>query len=440
MIQPTVNCLYLGAVSLGLGLLPAMVHHSLWIPWAVYTVCFVFIAGTEVLFLMIDPPLSVTVTPPHYLYVGTTGLLTVRFEIPFLRRKVIRIQTVYDCSDNLLPATTPATLMLSEPTGIVDIPLAPLRRGTALCRTVSIRWNGLADLFTRNNNVTCMYEIPILPNYNFIRSEALRFFGSKEHTSGLKIERFIGEGSEFERLQEYVPGLDHRSIDWKASARHRMLLCREFRAERNHQVIVSIDTGRLMCEPIDGLSKLDHSVHAALLLSYISLKVGDRVGFFAFSDSVKSFLEPRRGSDIFTRLQLAAGSLNYSSTETNFTLGMADLSTRLRHRALIVLFTDFIDTITADLMIESLDRLSKRHLVLFVTLHEPGLTHTTDHFPSSPRIITRSVVASELLQERSIVISRLKRKGIQIIDVSPGRVSSDLINRYLDIKRREMIT
>ena len=87
-----------------------------------------------------------------------------------------------------------------------------------------------------------------------------------------------GEGTEFEALRDYVPGMDSRFIDWKHSARHRRLVCKEFRTERNHQIILAFDTGYLMVEPVDGLPRLDHAINAGLLLAWISLQGGDFVG------------------------------------------------------------------------------------------------------------------------------------------------------------------
>ena len=93
--------------------------------------------------------------------------------------------------------------------------------------------------------------------------------------------------------------MDPRTIDWKASARHRRLLSQERRAERDHQVVVAIDTGRLMGEPLEGMPRLDHAVHAALLLGYVALRTGDRVGLFAFDERPRAWAAPAAGVESF---------------------------------------------------------------------------------------------------------------------------------------------
>ena len=146
--------------------------------------------------------------------------------------------------------------------------------------------------------------VAILPNVRGVRQAALRFVElARVPVRARRCRAHLGEGSEFDSLREYVPGLDPRAIDWKASARHRKLLLREFRAERNHQVVLAIDTGYLMSEPLAGIPRLDHAINAALLLGFVALKTGDRVGLYAFDERVRLFAEPRSGARAFPRLQ-----------------------------------------------------------------------------------------------------------------------------------------
>ena len=118
-----------------------------------------------------------------------------------------------------------------------------------------------------------------------------------------------------------MPGLDSRFIDWKHSARHRKLLCKEFRTERNHPIVLAFDTGHLMIEPVDGLPRLDHAINAGLLLAWVSLQGGDLVGLFGFDEMLRQYQQPRRGVSNFSHLLRATARLDYHHTETNFTLG-----------------------------------------------------------------------------------------------------------------------
>jgi uncharacterized protein (DUF58 family) len=281
-------------------------------------------------------------------------------------------------------------------------------------------------------------SVDVVPNVRGVHGTALQFF-VQEAIYGIKAQQQKGEGAEFEALREYVPGLDSRFIDWKHSARHRKLLCKEFRTERNHQVIMAFDTGYLMLEPVDGLTRLDHAINAALVLAWVSLQGGDLVGTYAFDAKVRQYLGPQRGVSSFPRLQRSTAELEYQHEETNFTLGLAELYARLKRRALVILFTDFVDTITAELLIESMQRMANRHLVVFVTQRGSILQHAVDATPRQFVDVAKAVFAQDFLRDRSIVFERLQRLGIHCLDVPSGGLSVALVNRYLLIKQRGLI-
>src|SRR5262249_31560064 len=152
-----------------------------------------------------------------------------------------------------------------------------------------------------------------------------------------------GDGGEFDSLTAYVPGMDVRAVDWKASARHRALRVRRFRLERNQRVITCLDTGRLMAEPVQGLQRLDHAIHASLLLAHAALRSGDLVGLHAYGGDPKAWVAPTTGVRHVRQLTDACSELFAEDDETNHVLGLKDLLTRLSRRSLVVVFTEFVD-------------------------------------------------------------------------------------------------
>jgi uncharacterized protein (DUF58 family) len=131
--------------------------------------------------------------------------------------------------------------------------------------------------------------------------------------------------------------------------------------------------------------------------------------------------------------------LEYRPEESNYTLGLMDLMGRLDRRSLIVVMTDFVDTVTAELMLDNLQRLSARHLVLFIALRDRALDSVATAEPRDLRGLARSVLANDFVAEREVVLQRLQRLGVLCIDAEPGRLGTEMVNRYLDIKRREML-
>jgi uncharacterized protein (DUF58 family) len=312
------------------------------------------------------------------------------------------------------------------------------RRGVVDVAAVWLRWRGPLGLAERVIRHPVAQKIDVLPDIRGIHGAALQFF-SRDAIGGVKVQQQKGDGSEFEALRDHAAGLDNRFIDWKRSAKHRKLLSKEFRIERNHQIILAFDTGHLMLEPIGAISRLDHAIKSGLLLAWISLRNGDHVGIFGFDARVRQYIPPVRGLPWFTQLQHGTARLSYRAEETNFTLGLAELNARLKRRVLVVLFTEFIDTTTAELLLESMQRTANRHAVIFVTLRDPTLAGIVDAEPADFRAVAESVVTHDLMRDRAIVLERLERMGVHCLDVPVDGLAISLINRYMMIKERGLI-
>jgi uncharacterized protein (DUF58 family) len=59
--------------------------------------------------------------------------------------------------------------------------------------------------------------------------------------------------------------------------------------------------------------------------------------------------------------------------------------------------------------------------------------------PDTPADVSRAVVAASLLRERKIVIARLQRLGVHVVEAPHERLGTDLVNAYLDLKKRDLL-
>jgi len=441
VIFPTGRGIALVAAAPLLALLLSALAPNLWLLGPAYLAVVLLALAMDFLLAMPRRRLGLAFAPPHVLYVGEPAVATLDLT-PQGSRLPQQIDATIDHGPTLEMPTLLQIPLSGGETVRTEIPLLPKRRGTVPLSMLWLRWTGPYGLIRIQVKQPLDAKLKVVPNIRAVRAAAIAL-ARQDATFGIKDQRTLGDGSEFDALRDYQPGFDRRAIDWKHSARHRRLVCKEFRSERNHQIILALDTGHLMREPIGGVPRLDHAINAALLLSYASLKGGDRVGLYGFDSRVRLRAEPLGGVDRFPRLQHMTAELDYAAEETNFTLGLTLLAQQLQRRSLIVLFTDFVDTVTAELMIENLGRLSGRHLVLFVTLQDPELRAIVDaapdSIPGSMEAVARSVVADELRKERLVVFEKLRRLGVQCLEAPTNKVGTDLINRYLAIKQREMI-
>jgi uncharacterized protein (DUF58 family) len=380
--------------------------------------------------------LEVQVRPPALLAVGGSGKAVVQAE--FGKGAVPpRVELALEAGDKLQPPG-PVTAEVAGRALEAVFPLVPVRRGSGRLTRLWLRWTGPLGLAWKQRQDGLDLAIPLIPNVPAVKEEAIRLF-SRDAPFGAKSQLETGEGSEFHALRDFQTGMDPRAVDWRRSARHGQLLAKEFRTERNHHIVFALDAGRLMCQPLLGLPRIDRALNAALLLAFVGLKLGDRVGFFSFDARPRLSTGAVSGTAAFPLLQKLVSEIDYSTEETNFTLGLTQLSGELERRSLVVVFTDFADSTSAELMVENVGRLLDRHLVLFVVFRDEELEALTRAEPHQPDDVSRAVIAQSLLREREVVTQRLRRLGVQVVDAPVERMGPALLNSYFDLKRRELI-
>ena len=314
----------------------------------------------------------------------------------------------------------------------------PVRRGTGELHDLWLRWSGPLGLAVRQKHVSLDASIRVWPDLSPVRSPVLQSF-LRDSQFGLVARRIRGEGTQFEALSEYEPGMDRRRIDWKASARHTALYARENESERDNQIVFAFDCGQSMIEPVAGLPRIDRAVSAALTAAYVALKGGDRVALFGFADQPQLMTPFVTDTRAFHRLQSAAADLDYVPREPNFTLALATLTARLKRRSLVVLFSDFSDTTSAEMMVENVERLVRHHVVIFVTMIDTELDELIATEPDSMEDIAVAVGADSLARQRALVLQRLRRLGVNVIEAAHDAIGYRLIDLYLETKRAEAI-
>lgn len=323
-----------------------------------------------------------------------------------------------------------------DATAIVDC--RAVRRGVWRFEHLWLRWPSRLGLLEFVPRLAVGAEVRVVPNIRLVQSGQITTTVMST-LYGVKENRAIGEGSEFQQLRDFVPGMDIKTIDWKRSARRRSLVAKELRAERNHHVIVALDNGYLMREEIGGLPKIDHAVTAALATAWAASIGGDLVGHYSYDVKPRTFSAPAPGRTAFARLRSWTAELDYVSRETNHTLALTELNARTPKRSLIIIFTDFVDTTSAELLVENIGILAKRHLLIFVALRDPDLEGLVESAPDDLHGAARLVAANQALNERRLVFERLSRMGVTIVDAKPNNVTARLISAYLEIKARELI-
>lgn len=313
-----------------------------------------------------------------------------------------------------------------------------LRRGTARIEWLWLRWRGPFGLVWKQRRARIDATLPILPDVRPVRERGAQIF-QRHAYEGLLAQMNRGDGADFDALVKFRAGMDRRAIDWKQSARHGELLAKEFRTERNSQLVFAIDAGRQMTEPLAGLPRIDRAVSAMLLAAWVALKLGDRVALHAFDSRPRIASGIVSGTGAFGALQRLAAAIDYSAEETNYSFALTTLASRLTRRSMIVLFTEFVDLTSAEFMVRAAARLVATHLLLVVVFNDEELETIVAAEPATPADVTRAVTADALLRDRRVVLTRLRHLGAHVIESEHDRLAERLVAGYVDLKRRNML-
>jgi uncharacterized protein (DUF58 family) len=282
-------------------------------------------------------------------------------------------------------------------------------------------------------------EVSVLPNLKAVRrlhDQLNQFF---LRGAGTRMAPRIGQGREFDRLREYVPGDDFRHLAWKASAHARKLVVREFRIERAQDVLICVDRGHRMAGRVGALSRADHAVNAAVLTAYLCNRVEDRVGLLSFADDVERGIEQGRGPAHLAALTRFGTGVMPDFVHTDYRALAAHLRRRLRSRTLVLLLTALPDKGDEDQLLQALGMLMPRHLPCVVALRDPPLETLADSLPTDRGALCESLVAADLVASRRQTLQEMRRLGALVAEASPEDTGVAAVNAYLDAKRRQLL-
>jgi uncharacterized protein (DUF58 family) len=279
-------------------------------------------------------------------------------------------------------------------------------------------------------------EVHVYPDIQAVNRYALLARKGTLFEMGVKAARYTGAGTEFESLREYEPGDDYRDVDWKATARRGRPITRKFEAERSQTMVLAVDAGRLMTPRVEGVTKLDRAVNAALLLAYLATEAGDNVGLLVFGRDVERYLPPRKGHKQFLAVMEALYAVEGRLEEPDYANALRYLAAKLSRRALIVLFTDLVGTEPSRRLLTVLGTLAPRHLPLVITQRNRAVEATAAAVPEAESQVFAAAVAEDLLRDKASALRVLRSRGALVLDVEPERLSVASVNRFLELKAR----
>ena len=409
-----------------------------WVPWALDVMLLANIGLILLIWLdaTLAPTAEVSREPLPALSVGHAATATYHWSNGSRLRARLLVREI---RPDIVGGSQPSRRVTIPPHATLreGIAVVPLRRGRESGGGFVLDSFGPLGVGRRRLQLPLPWEIVVYPPLISVRLRASVAEALRRRDVGMKPIRQLGEGRLFESLREWGPGDDLRHIDWKATARRGKVITRQYEAERRQQVLLILDTGRLMTAAVaGGTPRLEFAVQGALELAYAAAQHDDNVGIMTFADGVQHFVAPDRGRAGVRRVLDVLAVVQAKLVEPDYPGAFRYLAARNRKRALTVLFTDVIDRFASDSLVANVATLRPRHLPLAVTLRNPELDAVAALRPATTRDAFRKAAAEELLHAREEALTHMRRAGVLVIDVTPQRAAQAVVAKYLDLKRR----
>ncbi len=319
-------------------------------------------------------------------------------------------------------------------TAVVSTRIRPLRRGRFELDRVSVRIAGPLGLGARQRDVPLATVLRVHPAFRSAQEAELRIRRARILEVGMRSARGLGGGTDFEQLREYGPDDEFRRIDWTATARVGKPIVRTYRAERNQRVLVLLDNGRVMAGRVGGVPRVEHAMDAAMMLTAVATRLGDRCGLVAFDREVRAVVPPARHTDQLGRVTEAMYALEPVLSESDYSGAFAEVVARFRRRAMLVVLSDLLEQAVSDSLMPALPLITRTHLVVVAGVRDPAVgAWATDPVHDDEEAFRR-VAAISATGNRRRTAARLRSLGALVVDAEPGDLAVELADTYLRVK------
>ena len=281
-------------------------------------------------------------------------------------------------------------------------------------------------------------RVAVYPSVLQMKQQTLRAQRIALREGSRRLRQF-GHSYEFEQIKPYVPGDDHRHINWKATARTGELMLNMFQEERSQQIIAVIDTGRSMLYPFSGMSLVDYAVNASLALLNVAASRGDKVGAYAFDAKVHSRMPPSSRPQQMMHILEQLYAQQNSDLEPDFDALYDHFRHQIKGRSLIILFSNITSQAALERSLPALQRIARAHRLLLVDFINEEVSRELEVMPQTLEEAMLYTVAAEYEATRSRIASQLELAGIMTLRTTPEQLSANVVTRYLSIKKQGLL-
>src|SRR4051812_5398867 len=322
---------------------------------------------------------------------------------------------------------------------ILHYTLRPVKRGSYEFGRINVYVKTLYRLLSRKYIAGTPINVPVYPSYLQLRKYQLMAISNRLSELGVKKVRRVGHSIEFDQIKEYVTGDDYRTVNWKATARKSQLMVNSYTDERSQQLYCVIDKSRIMKMPFDGLSLLDYSINTSLVLSNVALMKQDKAGLITFSEKISSFLIADKKA---LQMQSILETLYNQKTrylESDYERLYIFIRRKITQRSLMLLFTNFESLTGMHRQLPYLKKIAENHLLITIFFENTELTKFIDRTSEDLEDVYSKTIAENFSFEKRQIVKELNQSGILTILTTPQNLTVNALNKYLEIKARQLL-
>ena len=317
--------------------------------------------------------------------------------------------------------------------------LRPTERGVYNFGDLNIYLNSLIGIAVRRFVIPANKNVGVYPSFLQQKNQQLRSGITNVQGSANKRIRKIGQSMEFEQIKEYVGGDDIRTINWKATARKGALMTNHYIDEKSQQVYCVLDKGRLMKMPFEGLSLLDYAINSILSLQSVCLQKEDKVGLISFSNTMDSIIPAEKKAGQSQLIMQALYREQTDFKESDFEMLYLQLRRSVKQRSLILLYTNFETLSACKRQMTYLKSMAKFHVLVVILFKNTELEAVANADVDNLHDIYVKTIAEKYSFEKRLIVKELRNNGILTILSSPQELSANSINKYLEIKAKQIV-
>lgn len=317
--------------------------------------------------------------------------------------------------------------------------LKPPRRGRFEFGRVALRFRSRLGLVWREASAGGEATVKVYPNLRRAREAELKALGARSLVAAQRRAAWRGEGRDFESLREYVPGDELRHVSWSATARRGRLTTRQYQIERDQSLLIALDAGRLMTASVEGETKFDTAIHAALALMSAAARAGDHAGLAVFGRRIRSYVPPAKGREHVEAVLEALHAVEPELIEPSYTRAFEFVAANCKRRSLVVILTDLVDEEGSRELLSSLGILRPRHLPLVATIADRDLRSAVRDAPASVSELFTQSVAEEVMRQREAALRTVEARGGLALDVTAASLVPTLLETYIRVKERGLL-